>query len=213
MPTVFPIFDRSILDMKKPIYLIVPIAIAALIYFTLSGGESAEEFEASVLVHRAEKEDYLRTNSGSPFVQEGIEAGDFSYFPIDKKYKVTAKVEKILKRQILMIQNSDGSSQRYLKYAWLHFEINEIPQKLLVLKSMVDSSLFLGFADDTSGDTSYGGGRYLDVGELKSDRATLNFNLSYNPYCAYSPKFQCPFPPKENILAVKIEAGERDYGK
>ena len=200
--------------MKKQVtYIIALIAIAGLIYFTLSGGESVEEFEASVLDHRAEKEDYLSTNSGSPFVQEGKEAGEFSYFPIDRKYKVTAKVEKIQKRQISMIQNSDGSSQRYLKYAWLHFEVDEQPQKLLVLKSMFDSALFLGFADDTSGDTSYGGGRYLDIGELKGDRLVLDFNLAYNPYCAYSAKFLCPFPPKENILTVKVEVGEKDYGK
>ena len=199
--------------MKKPAYIIALSAIVALIYFTISGGESAEEFEESVLAHRTEKEDYLRTNSESPFVQEGKQAGDFSYFPIDRKYKVTAKVEKIQKRQLSLIQNSDGSSQRYLKYAWLHFEIDDTPQKLLVLKSMFDSTLFLGFADDTSGESSYGGGRYLDIGELKGDRIMLDFNLSYNPYCAYSEKFQCPFPPKENILTVKIEAGEKDYSK
>ncbi|MCP4460279.1 MAG: DUF1684 domain-containing protein [Cytophagales bacterium] len=200
--------------MKKRIpYIIAFFGIAGLIYFTLAGGESAKEYEASVFDYRGEKEDYLRTNSGSPFALEGEEAGSFSYFPVNKKYKVVAKVEKIQKRQISIIQNNDGSSQRYLKYAWLQFELEGSVQKLLVLKPLFGSILFLGFADDTSGDTSYGGGRYLDIGEIKGDRATLDFNLAYNPYCAYSEKFQCPFPPKENILAVRIEAGEKDYEK
>lgn len=198
---------------KKITYGIVLSAVTALFYFTFIGGESAAEFEASVLAYRAEKVDYLRTNSSSPFVLEGEEVGDFSYFPIDRKYKVTAKVERIQKRQITLIKNNVGLSQRYLKYAWLKFEIDEQPQKLLVLKPLFDGALFLGFSDDTNGDTSYGGGRYLDIGELKGDRVLLDFNLAYNPYCAYSAKFQCPFPPRENILAVKIEAGEKEYGK
>jgi len=207
----FLIFGNITVEMKNPFYILTFTAIALLIYFTFFGGNSEESHRTSVLDHRAEKEKYLRTNSGSPFVQQGKEAGEFSYFPINKKYQVTAKVEKIQNRQISLIQNNDGSSQQYLKFAWLHFEIEEKKQKLLVLKPILGTGLFLGFADDTSGNTSYGGGRYLDVGEIKGDRLILDFNLAYNPYCAYSDKFLCPFPPKENILPVKIEAGEKDY--
>lgn len=199
---------------KQASYFMALIAvISGLTYFTLSVEESDEAFEALIIRHRAKKENFLRTNSGSPFVQEGKEAGAFSYFSIDKKYRVTAKVEKIQERQISLMQNSDGSFQRYLQYAWLHFEIDEKSLKLLVLKPTGGAGVFLGFADDTSGDTSYGGGRYLDIGEIKGDQIILDFNLANNPYCAYSEKFQCPLPPKENILTVKIEAGEADYEK
>ena len=199
--------------MKRIVYFTVLIAILVMMFYSFSGNESQEEYQASVLEYRTEKEDYLRSNNESPFVQEKKEVGDFSYFPVDRKYKVSAKVEKIKKRQLTLIQNSDGTSQRYLNYAWLRFEIDRKPQKLVVLKSTFGTDLFLGFADGTSGDTSYGGGRYLDIEEIKGDRVTLDFNLAYNPYCAYSEKFMCPFPPKENILSVKIEAGEKDYEK
>ena len=197
--------------MKRIFYLIAAIGILVMIFYSFSGNESNEEYKNSVLEIRGEKEDYLRTNSESPFVQDQKEVDEFSYFPIDKKYKVNAKVERIKKRQLTLIQNSDGSSQRYHNYAWLRFDIAGKQQRLLVLKPTIGTEFFLGFADGTSGVTSYGGGRYLDIEAIKGDRVTLDFNLAYNPYCAYSAKFMCPFPPKENILSTNIEAGEKDY--
>ena len=73
-------------------------------------------------------------------------------------------------------------------------------------------TLFLAFADATSGDETYGAGRYLDVKKVPgATTVTLDFNKAYNPYCAYSDNFSCPFPPKENILSIPIKAGEKVY--
>ena len=182
-----------------------------MIYYSFSGNENSEEFKESVLEYRSEREDYLRTNSESPFVQDKKEADSFSYFPIKQKYKVNAKVERITKRKLTVIQNSDGSTERYLNYAWLRFDMANEEQKLLVLKQAIGTGFFLGFTDGTSGMTSYGGGRYLDIEAIKGDRVVLDFNLAYNPYCAYSAKFMCPLPPKGNNLSVPIEAREKDY--
>lgn len=197
--------------MKKLLYILIPVLIVAMVYYSMSGGQSDEEYAQSVLDERAEKEDFLKTSSQSPFVVADQEPESFNYYPIDKKWKVTARVEKITKRQTLNVSNSDGSSQRYLKFAWLHFEIDGQDLKLLVLKPMFSPSYFLGFSDETSGESTYGGGRYLDITDLKADRITLDFNLAYNPYCAYVTDYFCPFPPRENILPVKIEAGEKIY--
>ncbi|MEM7297260.1 MAG: DUF1684 domain-containing protein, partial [Bacteroidota bacterium] len=67
------------------------------------------------------------------------------------------------------------------------------------------------FGDETSGETTYGAGRYLDLEIGKSDQVVIDFNKAYNPYCAYFPDFTCPLPPRENLLTVVIEAGEKDY--
>ncbi|MFT4738047.1 MAG: hypothetical protein ACI92W_002165, partial [Paraglaciecola sp.] len=72
---------------------------------------------------------------------------------------------------------------------------------------------YLAFADVTSGSSTYGGGRYIDVTIGKSDKVVLDFNLAYNPYCAYAPDFSCPLPPRENILSLSIMAGEKDFIK
>jgi uncharacterized protein (DUF1684 family) len=67
--------------------------------------------------------------------------------------------------------------------------------------------LFLPFKDHTNGNGSYGGGRYLDMEVPKGNEVEIDFNLCYNPYCAYADIFSCPIPPDENHLEVEILAG------
>ena len=71
--------------------------------------------------------------------------------------------------------------------------------------------LFLPFTDLTSGDGSYGGGRFLDTTIPKGDTIVLDFNKAYNPYCAYNSAYSCPIPPKENDLLVRVEAGVKAF--
>jgi hypothetical protein len=75
--------------------------------------------------------------------------------------------------------------------------------------------LFLPFKDATSGQETYGGGRYLDLrtGDIQNGQVMLDFNRSYNPYCAFKEGYPCPIPPKNNVLSVSIEAGEKAYSK
>jgi uncharacterized protein (DUF1684 family) len=75
--------------------------------------------------------------------------------------------------------------------------------------------LFLPFQDDTNGESTYGGGRYIDlkVGDIEDGKLTIDFNKAYNPYCAYGDGWNCPIPPVENILEVEIAAGEKNYKK
>ena len=198
--------------MNKIVRIAFAFVVVALIYYSMEGGKS-DDHEKSVLAERAKKEDYLRTGSESPFVKSGKEMGALSYFPIHEAYKVTARVEFVETRQMVRLGNSDGSVTNYLKYAWLHFKLHDQEQKLVVLKPQFGVGYFLAFTDATSAESTYGGGRYLDIGEIKGDRHTLDFNMAYNPYCAYSAEFSCPLPPRENALTVKVEAGEKDYGK
>ena len=73
--------------------------------------------------------------------------------------------------------------------------------------------LFLPYTDLTSGDGSYGGGKYLDLKTPEGNTIIIDFNKAYNPYCAYSHRYSCPVPPEENDLLVRIEAGVRVYEK
>jgi uncharacterized protein (DUF1684 family) len=77
-----------------------------------------------------------------------------------------------------------------------------------------EGTLFLVFADRTSGHGSYGAGRFLDAPMPDAQgRVLLDFNQAYNPPCAFTPFATCPLPPPENRLDLAIEAGERDYRK
>jgi len=73
--------------------------------------------------------------------------------------------------------------------------------------------LFLPFNDYTNYETTYGGGRYIDiqVGDIADNKVLLDFNKSYNPYCAYADGFSCPIPPSENYVHTHVLAGERVF--
>ena len=185
-----------------------------IILFTGCGDDNA--YQAKVQDEIDNRIKYLQYNDQSPFQQFDIPFEKPSYFPIDPSYRVNAQVERFTDREYMTIGSSDGSQQRYLKYAWLTFTLQNVPCRLLVLKPVgmgATNIFFLAFADETSGQTTYGAGRYLDITIGKSDKLVLDFNLAYNPYCAYVPEYSCPFPPSENVLNIAIEAGEKDFKK
>ena len=98
----------------------------------------------------------------------------------------------------------------------LLFELTGIKTRLLLLEVMAmgptRGSLFLAFADETSAKETYGAGRYIDIKKIPgASSMVLDFNNAYNPYCAYTDGYSCPFPPGKNILKVAIKAGEKSY--
>ncbi len=74
-----------------------------------------------------------------------------------------------------------------------------------------EHGFFLPFADALAGDETYGAGRYLEPEPAGDDRLLIDFNLAYNPYCAYNPNWSCPITPAENRLKVAIRAGEKVF--
>lgn len=196
--------------MKKIWFILVPIA---LVVFLLSRtGSSNEEYIAEINKYWEDRHDFFRTSEASPFVQKDEEYMEVEYFEPNSDFKVNGKLNRLSKREILTLGNSDGTTTTYLKFAIVNFKIKGESCSLTILKALgFGNQYLLAFGDATSGDTTYGGGRYLDVGVGKSDQITLDFNKSYNPYCAYFDDFTCPFPPPENLLEVAIEAGEKNY--
>ena len=71
------------------------------------------------------------------------------------------------------------------------------------------TSLFVPFADLTTGTETYGAGRYLDLKPTATGFYVIDFNRAYNPTCAYNPTWECPYPPASNRLKVAIRAGEK----
>jgi len=192
------------------------IAVIALIIYSLQGGKSAADYQAFIEKERKEKEEYLKSGDGSPFVKDNIPFEGLKYFPTNEKFNIRAKLELIEEKKVILLGTSDGKEQKYLEYAHAVFDMDGVENRLLILESMEmgpqRGQLFLAFADETSGIETYGAGRYLDVKKVPAATSIdLDFNLAYNPYCAYTDSFSCPFPPKENILKVAILAGEKSY--
>jgi uncharacterized protein (DUF1684 family) len=139
-----------------------------------------------------------------------------SWFPIQPAYRVTAHIAPSPDRKMFQMRTSSGATDAYIKVGVLTFALNGHPCRLSAYKSAKqesgDPSLFIPFTDATSGHESYAGGRYLEVPAGHGATVTLDFNIAYNPYCAYTTGFSCPIPPQENHLKIAVKAGAKAYG-
>lgn len=146
----------------------------------------------------------------------------FHFFPVSSNYNVTCTFEKITDSIGFTMTTSAKTLKHYFKYGRLGFTIDGTQYYLFVYQSsdlmqteQYRNYLFVPFTDATTGDESYGSGRYLEfyIADIQNNTLHLDFNKAYNPYCAYSPNYKCPIPPKENFLPVAIKAGEMNFGK
>lgn len=145
------------------------------------------------------------------------------FYPIDSSYIITASIEKTPDSPFLAMPTNTDEKSYYRKFGMLTFTLKGKEMQLTVYESLEESEnpiledyLFLPFTDETSGGDSYGGGRYMDV--FKSSINTngtveLNFNNTYNPYCAYNVDYSCPLTPRNNHLNMEILAGVKDFKK
>lgn len=192
------------------------MAIVAIVFYSLTRGTDEKAYAEQLLKERAEKDEFMRSGEGSPFEGMADQFAGLQYFPPNVKFRIQADLEPVTNRKMVTLPTSDGKEKRYLEYAYATFQLDGVQNRLLLLE-LIDpgpykGTLFLAFADQTSAIETYGAGRYLDVKKVPgATTLLLDFNKAYNPYCAYSEKFSCPFPPKENVLNVAILAGEKNY--
>jgi uncharacterized protein (DUF1684 family) len=142
------------------------------------------------------------------------------YYPAYFALRLVAQMEALPDNAPVQMATSDGAFRAFVRAARLHFAIDGQPYTLIGYRSADDAddpaaALFIPFRDALSGKETYGAGRYLDVHpETAADGTSiveLDFNLAYNPYCAYNDNYSCPITPVENTLPVAIHAGERNY--
>lgn len=198
---------------KNIVILGAILVVIAVVYYSFCSFQV--DYQTAITQEREEKDNYMRSDPEAPLPD--LLRGNFtslSYYPIDEKYKVKARLQKNERQELLVMATNDGKEEQYLKYAYAHFEIDGKEHKLLLLQpyqSEEDDYLFLAFGDVTSGDQTYGGGRYIDLEMPSGKNITIDFNLAYNPFCAYNDGYSCPLPPAENLLGVSIPAGEKDF--
>lgn len=147
----------------------------------------------------------------------GVEASKFKghdFFPVDLRYRVQAQVVKLANPEKFLMETTTTRRPEYQKEYKITFTLSDTLCELYIYRNIelskkegYENYLFLPFTDPTNGFESYGGGRYLDLRTPQGDSMIIDFNQSYNPYCAYSWKYSCPVPPKENALPVKVLAG------
>ncbi len=180
--------------------------------------DTSDEWETQLRENRDEKDQFLAEHRQSPIPPE--ERDDFDgldYFPPDETYRVTATVTVYDDPEQIQMETSDGRTVPYNRVVAFTFEIDGETYELQGYRQPQDDSesVFVPFRDKTTGQQTYKDGRYM---ELEPDRAlsdgedvTIDFNLAYSPFCAFSETFSCPLPPEENWLETTIEAGEQSY--
>src|SRR5579859_230041 len=159
---------------------------------------------------RAEKDHFFKHDRQSPLTREQKQTfSGLNYFPEDPSLRLEVAVTLAEAKETVQMQTSTGSVQAYQKYGRFKFTVDGQEAELTIYSG--DYGYFLPFADALAGSETYGAGRYLEPEPLGGGRFLVDFNVAYNPYCAYSPNWSCPIPPKENRLKVAIRAGEKIY--
>jgi len=153
----------------------------------------------------------------SPLKKEDVANFDsiprYAYNP---DFAIWAKFESLKRQKPFTFQTTGSIRQRYQKVGILHFKIDTTAYELSAYRNLelmrmpgYENHLFVPFTDESNGFGTYEGGRYLDLEVPESDSTLVDFNLVYNPYCAYSDRYSCPIPPRENDLKTSIWAGAK----
>lgn len=134
-----------------------------------------------------------------------------AYFKPNFDLVFESALERIVPADTVRMLTTTGGVDLYLRDARFPFRYRDTDYALTVFRPVQGDHLFLPFTDATSGNESYGAARYIDLVPLESGVYRLDFNLAYNPYCAYNPEWACPIAPPENNLPFAVRAGERTY--
>lgn len=162
------------------------------------------------LLDRAEKDEFFEFDPHSPLTPD--QKADFqglNYFPVDETLRFELEIDRFEDPQEIRMQTSTGDLRDFTRLGRLHFTVDGESVSLVVYAN--PHGYFIPFVDAQAGAETYGAGRYLDPEQTADARLVLDFNLAYNPYCAYNDLYSCPIPPAENRLSVAIKAGEKNF--
>ncbi len=153
------------------------------------------------------------TGENQVLLHEDLELGKhLDFFAINEEYKCEASFEKVESGKVFEMKTSTDRLPLYKDFGILHFALGKDSFSLHLYQNQeYPDYLFCPFKDQTNGVSSYGAGRYLDFAMSDTMAPIIDFNLCYNPLCAYNYKYSCPIPPKENHLNIAIEAGVKNW--
>jgi uncharacterized protein len=176
-------------------------------------------YHNTIFEFRKEKMNEFENETSSPLKTEESRSL-LTYFEPVEKYKCNCTFTSAPTKERKDIPTSSGESSAYLVYGIATCKINGKSKALNLYRSLSLMSnpiyknyLFLPFKDKTSGNITYGGGRFIDlkIEDIHENQIIIDFNKCYNPYCAYVDGYSCPIPPKENHLDIEIPVGEKKY--
>lgn len=195
------------------------ILLLSVLLLTACSATQNRQIVKTLIAYQNSENAVFRNKEKTILTNKDFEQFDsLSFYPINLKYRVTASFVRTPTELPFLMPTTTDRRPEYVKYGEAHFVMDGKQLVLSLYQSTTPYSqagyedyLFLPFTDLTSGDGSYGGGRFVDAGIPKANKIIIDFNKAYNPYCAYNTKYSCPIPPKENDLLVRIEAGVKAF--
>lgn len=192
-------------------------ALALVLSFgTNAFAEDAFSVEAT-LETRAEKDAHMRDDPTSPFNYEKhpVVFSPLQYFAPTVDWVFQSRLEVYAEPKAVTILDTKGRERKGHAYGFLSFSKDGVTHKVHVYRMQAKDDVYysIAFTDRTTGESTYEVGRYLNF-ELSEDPDhvyTLDFNLAYNPWCAYSPGYGCAIPREEDFIDLAIEAGEKKW--
>ncbi|WP_317197077.1 MULTISPECIES: DUF1684 domain-containing protein [Maribacter] len=174
---------------------------------------------ADILLFQEELNAEFKNPESSPLPDRfRIDFESLEFFEPDTNYIVEAELVRTPEALPFSMPTTTGRESTEVVYGIAKFTLNGKDHKLeiyqspeLITQAEYEDYLFLPFTDNTNGEETYGGGRYLDLRIPKGNKIILNFNKAYNPYCAYNKKFSCPIVPKVNNLDTEIKVGVKAF--
>ena len=159
---------------------------------------------------RAQKNDFFQAHPQSPLLpDQQISFEGLIYFPENPALRLELPIERFAKPETVYFETTANTLAPYVKFGKIKFEVDEQHAELTIFRSA--HGLFLPFVDALAGKETYPAGRYLEPEMLDDRTIFVDFNLAYNPYCAYNDQWTCPITPFENRLGVEIRAGEKMF--
>ena len=168
---------------------------------------------------RQELNSFYADTAKSPLLKEDrLVFNGLEFYPVNLDFRIKANFVRTPDEKPFKMRTTTDRLPEYIKYGEAHFSLLgkkfklNIYQNLQLIKKVgYENYLFLPFTDQTNGDETYGGGRYIDLRIPDGNSIIIDFNQCYNPYCAYNHRYSCPIPPKENEIDVPVKAGVKAF--
>jgi uncharacterized protein (DUF1684 family) len=202
--------------MKKRIIIFV-IVLSAFAYSCTRFDKAA--YLEEIRIHRENINKEFADTAHSPLTEEGLaNFQGLDFYPADPDWVIEADFVLNPDPEPFEMETTTARRPIYVKYGEAHFTLDGTGHMLEIYQSEkamqmeeFKEYLFLPFKDKTNGEDSYGGGRFIDLKIPEGETIIIDFNKSYNPYCAYNHRYSCPVPPEVNHLNIPVPAGVKGY--
>jgi len=171
-----------------------------------------DEWRDALLRERRRRDEFFGTHPNSPLSEGRRERFDgLSYYDPDPDYRFTLSLHRRDDPETVTVETTQGGTQTYERCGTFEFRLGGSERRLWAYRNESDDRLWVPFRDGTNGETTYPGGRYVDLDgdDRDGDSWVVDFNTAYTPFCAYTDDYDCPLVPERNTLETRIEAGQR----